>query len=191
MKQQGKFIIIDSFKDLLNQKSIDKITVKDICAQGGVNRQTFYYYFKDIMDILSFTIFKELSVEIAQNRTFETWEEGFIATMNYMKKNSKMILHIYNSSYWDEAKTYFVDFSNNLLYNVVKECVNSMGVKLQDKNKVFIVNFYRHIFNGLMLDWVSEGMKEEPEIILRKLLLMITGSIPRSVTAFAEYEIKE
>jgi len=42
-----------------------------------------------------------------------------------------------------------------------------------------------------MLDWVIEGMKEEPEVILRKLLLMITGSIPRSVDAFVKYDEKE
>jgi len=191
MKHYAKPEIINSFKDLLNKKSMDKVTVKEICTQCGVNRQTFYYYFKDIMDILNFIIFEELAVEIAQNRTFETWEDGFLSTMHYLKKNSKMILHIYKSSYWNEAKVYFVEFSNKLLNHVVDECENNLDVKLQDKDQLFIVNFYRHVFNGLMMDWVSEGMKEEPEVILRKLLLMITGSIPRSVDAFIKNEEKE
>jgi len=191
MKQYAKPAIINSFKELLNKKSMDKVTVKEICTQCGVNRQTFYYYFKDIVDILNFIIFEELKVDIAQNKTFETWEGGFLATLNYLKKNSKMIYHIYNSSYWAEAKVYFVDFSNKLLNFVVDECEDNMGVKLKDKDQLFIVNFYRHVFNGLMLDWVIEGMKEEPEVILRKLLLMITGSIPRSVDAFVKYAEKE
>jgi hypothetical protein len=42
-----------------------------------------------------------------------------------------------------------------------------------------------------MIDWVSEGMEDEPEIILKKLLLMINGNIPRSVAAFVKGEIKE
>ena len=191
MKQYAKPAIINSFKELLNKKSMDKVTVKEICTQCGVNRQTFYYYFKDIVDILNFIIFEELKVDIAQNKTFETWEGGFLATLNYLKKNSKMIYHIYNSSYWTEAKVYFAEFSNQLLNYVVDECEDNMGVKLKDKDQLFIVNFYRHVFNGLMLDWVIEGMKEEPEVILRKLLLMITGSIPRSVDAFVKYEDKE
>ena len=66
-----------------------------------------------------------------------------------------------------------------------------MEVKLNEKDKKFIINFYRHVFNGLMTDWVSEGMEEEPEIILKKLLNMITGSIPRSVATFVKEEIKE
>lgn len=190
MKQCAKPAMINSFKDLLNKKSIDKVTVKDVCIHCGVNRQTFYYYFKDIIDILNFTIVEELYAEIAQNRTFETWEGGFLATMNYLKKNSTMIFHICKSSYWSEVKVYFIDFSNKLLHYVVKECESNMGVKLQEKDRDFIVNFYRHVFNGLMMDWVCDGMKEEPKVILDKLLLMITGSISRSVDAFIKYEFK-
>ena len=184
MKQNAKAAIIDSFKQLLNNKSIDKITVKEICEHCNVNRQTFYNHFTDIMDIFKFIFYEELSIEIAQNRTFETWSGGFLATMNYLKKNSQMILHVYKSSYYSEANTYFANFSSRLLDDVVEECVEKMGVNLKNKDQNFIVNFYRHVFNGLMMDWVSEGMEEEPEIILKKLLIMIKGSIPRSVAAF-------
>ena len=97
-----------------------------------------------------------------------------------------MILHVYKSSYYPEANTYFTNLSRRLLDDVVEECVEKMGVNLKDKDQNFIVNFYRHVFNGLMMDWVSEGMEEEPEIILKKLLIMIKGSIPRSVAAFVK-----
>ena len=190
MKQNAKAAIIDSFKQLLEKKSIDKVTVKGICEHCDVNRQTFYNHFTDIMDVFKFIFFEELSIEIAQNRTFETWGSGFLATMNYLKKNSKMILHIYNSSYWPEANNYIISLSNRLLDDVVEECVEKMEVKLKDKDRNFIVNFYMHVFNGLMIDWVHEGMIEKPENILKKLLIMITGSIPRSVSTFVKDEIK-
>ena len=191
MKQNAKWEIINSFKELLNKKSIDKITVKEICEHCEVNRQTFYNHFTDIMDVFKFIIFEEISSEIAQNRTFQTWSGGFLATMKYLKKNSKMILHIYKSSYWTEANNYFTNLTNRLLYDVVEECVEKMGVELKDKDQNFIINFYRHVFNGLMIDWVSEGMEEEPEVILRKLLMMITGSIPRSVDNFIKQEMRK
>ncbi|MGI5985928.1 MAG: TetR family transcriptional regulator [Clostridiales bacterium] len=186
MKQRAKEAIISSFKELLTKNSIDKVTVKDICQHCGVNRQTFYYYFTDIMGIFKYVIFKELSADVAQNRTFETWEGGFLATMNYLQNNSKMILHIYNSSYWPEANAYFSSLSSKLLSDVVDECVENLGVQLPEKDKTFIVNFYRHVFNGLMIDWVNEGMEDDPQTVLKKLLLMISGSIPRSVAAFVD-----
>lgn len=141
MKQNAKTVIIDCFKKLLIKHSLDKITVKEICDDCAVSRHTFYYYFTDIMDILKYVIFQELSLEIAHNKTFETWEEGFLSTMNYFKRNSKMILHIYHSSYWTEANIHFTSLSNNLVGGVVEECIDKMNVKLQEKDKTFIIDF--------------------------------------------------
>lgn len=191
MKQNTKDAIIESFKLLLEKKSIDKITVKEICELCQVNRQTFYNHFTDIMDIFKYIFYIEISKEIAQNRTFETWSGGFLATMNYLKSNSKMIKHVYNSSYRTEANIYFSSLSVRLLENVVEECSGNMGLQLKDMDQKFIINFYRHIFNGLMIDWVNDGMKEEPENILNKLLIMITGSIPRSISAFVQGNRRE
>jgi len=188
MTQRAKEAITRSFKELLTKQSIDKITVKEVCAQCNVNRQTFYYYFTDIMDTFKYMFSKELSRDIAQNKTFETWEGGFLATMNYLKNNTKMILHIYNSSYWPEAEPFFSGLSNKLMLDVVDECIENLGVMLTEKNKNFIINFYRRVFNGLFVDWVNEGMEDDPQTMLEKLLLMISGNIPRSVLAFSEYE---
>ncbi|MBC2478314.1 TetR family transcriptional regulator, partial [Clostridium beijerinckii] len=38
----------------------------------------------------------------------------------------------------------------------------------------------------LIIDWIDKDMVVEPQIILKKLLIMITGSIPRSVASFAK-----
>lgn len=190
MKQNAADAIIDSFKQLLNNKSIDKITVKEICEHCDVNRQTFYNHYTDIMGIFKHIFFYELSADIAQNRTIENWSGGFLATMNYLKRNSKMILHVYNSSYWPEANNYFRSLSFRLLDNVVKECAEKIGADLKEKDQCFIVCFYRNVFLGLMIDWISEGMKEEPEVILKKLLIMITGNISRSVAEFVKEDIK-
>lgn len=188
MTQRAKAAIIKSFKELLTKQSIDKETVKEVCQHCNVNRQTFYYYFTDIMDIFKYVFFNELSRDIAQNRTFETWEGGFLATMNYLKNNTKMVLHVYYSSYWPEANAFFSTLSDKLMLDVVDECIENLGVVISEKNKYFIINFYRRVFNGLFVDWVNEGMEDEPQIMLEKLLLMISGSIPRSVMAFVEFE---
>ena len=99
MKKHARAALIDSFKELLTIKPIDKITVKEICEHSNLNRQTFYNHFKDIMDIFKTIFYEDLSIEIAHNKTLETWQEGFLATMNYLRDNSKMVLHIVNSSY--------------------------------------------------------------------------------------------
>ena len=44
--------IKSSFLKLLNERPLSKITVKDIVSDCGVNRNTFYYYFEDRVELL-------------------------------------------------------------------------------------------------------------------------------------------
>ena len=48
-----------SLKKLLEKKTLDKITVKDITDDCGVNRQTFYYHFHDVFDLVSGSLQKK------------------------------------------------------------------------------------------------------------------------------------
>ncbi len=47
-----KRAIIESFLHLAGKKPPDKITVRDIVDDCGINRNTFYYYFQDIYAVL-------------------------------------------------------------------------------------------------------------------------------------------
>ena len=48
MAQQTKNAIRRAFIQLLNERPLDKISIKDIAEKGAVNRNTFYYYYADI-----------------------------------------------------------------------------------------------------------------------------------------------
>ena len=49
MLQLTKKAIVNSFIKLLNEKPLDKITVKNIAEDCGINRTTFYYHFRIIL----------------------------------------------------------------------------------------------------------------------------------------------
>ncbi len=45
------------------------------------------------------------------------------------------------------------------------------------RDKVFIADFYKYAFVGLMLDWIRKGMKEDPNAIMRDLSLLLQGNM--------------
>ena len=55
-----KEIIIKTLFELLNEKPLAKITVKDIVERCGVNRNTFYYHFRDILDVVEYALLREV-----------------------------------------------------------------------------------------------------------------------------------
>lgn len=47
-----KNVIAGTFATMAKQKGIDKITVKALIDACGISRQTFYYHFQDIMEVV-------------------------------------------------------------------------------------------------------------------------------------------
>lgn len=186
VKREAKNLIKSSFKVLIRNKSMDKVSVKEICEHCEINRQTFYNHYTDIFDIFKCIFTEELFALIDENKNLCNWCGGFLSTLEYLKGNAKMVLHVYHSSYRLEANALFTKISSRLLEDVVEECLKESDLKLLEKDKQFIINFYRHVFNGIMMDWVNEGMREEPVVLTNKLHAMLLGSIPRAVETFSK-----
>lgn len=67
MSELTKRAIQESFKKLLSNQPLDKITVKNITDDCGVNRNTFYYHYSDIYQLL-----EEIFLTEAQ-KSVERW----------------------------------------------------------------------------------------------------------------------
>ena len=65
MPVQVKPMIAEAFIRLSKQKNIDKITVKDLVEACGISRQTFYYHFHDVYDLMRW-IFEREAANLAQ-----------------------------------------------------------------------------------------------------------------------------
>lgn len=67
--------IADCVKNLAIRKEIRKITISDIMNETHMSRQSFYYYFKDIYDVLEWIVTNDLVpvLEYDEEKDFESW----------------------------------------------------------------------------------------------------------------------
>ena len=61
-----KDAIAAAFFELLTERPLSKITVKDIVDRCGINRNTFYYHFEGIPSLIEQTV-KYMSDQIIQS----------------------------------------------------------------------------------------------------------------------------
>ena len=54
MAEDVRSRILRAFSSIVRERSPEKLTVKALIDRAGISRQTFYYYFEDIMDVLDF-----------------------------------------------------------------------------------------------------------------------------------------
>ena len=60
----------------------------------------------------------------------------------------------------------------------------SAGMTVREEDKQFIAQVHSYSFVGLMLDWIRDDMRAEPELLVNKLALVIQGSISAALERF-------
>lgn len=117
MSDITKRAISASLKKLLLTKSLNKITIQDITDDCGINRQTFYYHFADIYDLVEWTCIEDTEKVLKENKTYDTWQEGFLAVFVLAKKDKTFIDNIYRSVSLEMLEQYLY----RLVYPLMKE----------------------------------------------------------------------
>ena len=97
MTQFTSKAIEESFIRLLNERPLDKITIKDIVDDCGISRNTFYYHFQDITALLEHILNADVERVLSQHLDMDSWEDGFISAARFALENKRLVYHIYNS----------------------------------------------------------------------------------------------
>lgn len=150
--------IIDAFWQLLEEKPYNKITVKDIAERCQINRNTFYYHFHDIPELLEYIIKKDADY-IIQNYSksgIGSPSDCIIPLVQYITKRKKAALHIYRSV----QREVFQDQLERIALYVVNQYVDTVTAELSfpPEDKKLLIRFYKCTLVGLTLDWMNEGM---------------------------------
>lgn len=182
MSQITKKAIEASLKNLLLKKPFDKITINDIAEDCGISRMTFYYHFKDIYDLVEWACEEDVKKILEGKDDYKTWTQGFLNLFEEVLKNKPFILNVYRSVGREQVENYLYKIVYDLLLNVIEE--KAQGMTVRDEDKEFVADFYKYAFVGLMLDWVKNGMKEDPHKIVKKVEFLLSGSLSVSLERF-------
>ena len=52
---------------------------------------------------------------------------------------------------------------------------------IKEEDKVFIANFYKYSFVGLVCEWIKKDMADEPKLIVSRLNSLIQGSFAQAL----------
>ena len=160
-KQTQKFIM-STFMQLLENESLDKITVRDIVEECEINRNTFYYHYSDIYDLLDdvFRVEAEkfLEQDVDDNTTFG---EEYARAAQFVLKYRKAILHIYDSKKRDVLENYLETLAFSFINRFVKK--ESEGYGLSDDDVNYITGFYTHAIVGNTIEWIKRKLPSGQE----------------------------
>lgn len=164
---------------MLNEKPISKITVKELASKCDINRNTFYYHYSDVYELLSEIFQEELQKVIDEYNDTLSWQESFVMAAEFALENKRAIYHIYNSMQRDEL----VDYVYNVAGNIMKKYVEKISENIEslEHDRLLISCFYKCALTEMVLRWISSGMKQNPKEIIERIGLLFDGNIEMSL----------
>ena len=179
VQQYTKKNIREEFIKILNERPLNKITVKDIASACEINRNTFYYYYTDVYALLSELFQTELQTVIDEYNDTFSWEESFIVATKFALENKIAINHVYNSIQREELEDYIYNVSGHVMNRYVEKL--SDGISASSGDKKLISSFYQCALTEMVLRWIASGMKEDPDTIVRRIGQLFDGHIALSL----------
>ena len=182
MSQVTKRAIEQSLKNLLLKKPLTKITINDLAEDCGINRMTFYYHFKDIYDLVEWVCLEDARRALEEKKTYDTWQQGFVQIFEAVRENKPFVMNVYRCVHREQVEKYLKPLVDNLLLGVINE--EAAGMTVRDEDKAFIAQVYSYAFVGLMLDWIRDDMREDPETLVNRLATVIRGGVAQVLERF-------
>ena len=129
--------LCNSYLDLLKDKNINQITIKEITDHAGYNRGTFYIYYRDVYDLHD-KIKKDVLTKIEN-------------TMTKTLKNEK---NIHFETIFKTITELFIQNEKTLTILIIKD--SSLAADIKAKFKPILKNVFNKDIKNKKIDYVIE-----------------------------------
>lgn len=174
MSNEMKLQIVQAGERLLSEKKKKKLTVTDIVEECHITRQTFYYHFKDIPDMIMWDIQRQcenLAREISRKKNVQEIIEYCLV---FIKEHKQYKDRIMASNYGE------------VMINLVTSTVKEILLEVIEQNEIFpdntitekklIVTYYSYALGGIMKDWDEIGIEDTAQVA-KVLIQLVSGNI--------------
>ena len=182
MASSTKEALAASLKQMMAIKPIEKITVKDLVELCGVNRQTFYYHFDDVYDLLEWVFEQDANRVLPQEIVYDHWREDVMVFFEYLYDNSAFALNVYNSN----NRLYMLRYLKERLKHCIQgfAIIASEGKNVDRQDFDFVVEFYASGIIGLISQWMDLGMQLPKEVNRERFLRLLDNSVENMLERF-------
>lgn len=161
--------IADALRRLMNEKSFDKITVRNLMDATNMKRQSFYYHFRDTRDVLMWICTREF---------IDPLRDSSLEIIDWVVRGMEL-LDADRSFYRKAFDAVCGEFVEKFDHEVVIPRLRAQlypGARALDGNRSFLAEFVARALTSRMIQFVhsrrpldEEGIRERMKFLLQTL----------------------
>ena len=157
-----KRALAQAIKELMNEKPLVKISIADIVDRCQMNRQSFYYHFRDKYDLVNWIFYTELITELQNSSNKDEYEE-LKNICRYLYDNRALYINALKFT----GQNSFYEYFGEVIYQLLKAAfTESFGNSDQSD---FNAMFYADALRACIFRWLTSGAKMPPDEFVGKI----------------------
>ena len=147
---------VDAFCSLYLHTPIEKITVQEIVRRAGYNRSTFYQYFRDVNDLLTYLedeIIENIREKVDMNFDQIDFADSFICSFSSLHEETEKYVAMLLTNP-DSTK-----FTQRVKTAMMPVLLRHFNISENDEKAVYVLEFYLAGVIAIASHWLAEGRK--------------------------------
>ena len=178
-KKSTKELLADSFLELAEKVPINKITIANIAENCEVTQPTFYRYFKDKYDMISWIYARQAGEFIGKiGEEGYLWKDTLLDGMRFYDENRKFMVNaLKHTSGRDSFLFQMSDMNIRFIENEIRE---KLGVSECPKDLSAVAKMFCYGTNQFLYDWLTE----RSDLSYKQVADLMEISIPEVLRPF-------
>lgn len=176
-----KLSLAKSLKDLLETKSFAKLTVTEIIKKSEVNRNTFYYHFEDIYDLLRWTLEQEAIDKVKTYDSIDDIDKAIDFTLDYIKENQAFLRNILFSVGERDLKRFLAKDFKEIIKNFIVLGEARLGKIIDDSYRSF---YTTEAIAGILTEIITKKDPISKDRINYFIQITLTSSLTEAINNY-------
>jgi AcrR family transcriptional regulator len=166
--------IAQTLYELLKHKSLDKITVKELVDTCNISRQSFYYHFQDIMDVVEWCQNQSLKQSIERSLEAPSYKEAIRGLIYETFEHRVLIQQLMASQRRSEMERLFLKAIRTYLQALHRSKGSRISCSQEDLETV--LSFCSCGLVGILLTSLSQKTPDV-DALANQMCRLLTGEI--------------
>lgn len=180
VSEQTKHELAVALKKAMAQKPVEKITISELTSACNIRRQSFYYHFEDIYDLLRWMFENEAISLLRQQEGALLWKEGLLQLFRYLEENRAVCLCALRSMGRDHIKRFFESEIYGIIHLTLEQLADEVGVRNHLDSFMDVetlTHFYVVALAGIMESWLLGEIDRTPEELIQFADTMLNDQV--------------
>ena len=166
-----------ALKKEMKKKPLSAVTVSSLIKICNINRNTFYYHFENIYDLLRWLLEEEAVEVMRKTDLLVNPAEALNFILDYVDSNKYILNCACDALSYKQIQQFFYTEMTSVIEGTIEEAEFSMQVSLEKSYRDFVVNFFTEALSGSLLSYISGQRKLPREVITENLISLCTLSL--------------